>query len=547
MRVGVYDQWWPTAGGGEKFAGGIAEVLSADHEVSLIAHEPIDLDALGERLQLDLSKVEVDVIPLGTEAVEEASAELDLFVNASYMSGARCRAAHGLYVVHFPTPPSPEPEGFNAPALKARAKKVLRPLVVERGQTIRLTHGFHPEEMMGKHRAQWTTGDATVEVRLPEGERSEVRILLGRFVSPEVGPVPVDVSVDGVPTASTMVRPWSSRFERPVQSLVVPVVGRSGGAPIRIRLSSPAVVPAEKGIGADTRHLGVPVLGAQLGTDPRAVMKRRYPSLAQQPVGFEWLESYDRVVSNSRYTRRWVRRWWDIDTAILNPPVTLQARAPKENIILNVGRFFAPEHGHSKKQLDMVRAMRALEWRGRMPGWTLHLVGGCSEADRPYLDKVHREAEGLPVEIHVDAPGSLVRELYGKASIYWHATGLGEDPDTQPDRFEHFGITTVEAMSAGAVPVVILAAGQEEVVEHGVSGLNWEPLVQLVCFTEDLVLDPERLESMSLAAEVRATDYGMPAFTRRLHDLVADITAGDTTSATTAASGPTTTSGKASS
>jgi hypothetical protein len=31
---------------------------------------------------------------------------------------------------------------------------------------------------------------------------------------------------------------------------------------------------------------------------------------------------------------------------------------------------------------------------------------------------------------------------------------LGEDPERHPDRFEHFGITTVEAMSAGAVPVV---------------------------------------------------------------------------------------------
>ena len=30
------------------------------------------------------------------------------------------------------------------------------------------------------------------------------------------------------------------------------------------------------------------------------------------------------------------------------------------------------------------------------------------------------------------------------------------DPDRHPDRFEHFGITTVEAMSAGAVPIVIV-------------------------------------------------------------------------------------------
>ncbi len=524
MRVAIYDQWWPTMGGGEKFAAGMAEALAGRHEVTLLAHEPLDLDRVGERLQLDLRRVSVTEIPVGTAAVEEASAEADLFINASYTSGAVCRAEHGLYVVHFPTPPAPEPTGRNLPAAKARLKTVLRPLVQERGRSITLTHGVHPEEMMGDRRFQWTTGDAIVEVRLPEGETDEVRILLGRFLPAGVGSVPVDISVDGTPAASLMLRPRASRFDRPVVPVTVPVRGRPGGAPIRIRVHTPSQVPAEAGTGPDDRRLGVPVVGVQLGTDPRAVLKRRYPSLARGPQGFEWLESYDRVVSNSRYTRQWVQRWWGIDTEILNPPVTLQVPAPKEPIILNVGRFFEPKHGHCKKQLDMVRAMRAITERGRLPGWTLHLVGGCSDVDRPYLDKVRREAEGLPVEFHVDAPGSTVRDLYGRASIYWHATGLGEDPDTQPDRFEHFGITTVEAMSAGAVPVVILAAGQEEVVEHGVSGLHWEPLVQLVCFTEDLVGDPSRLAAMSAAAQERARYYGLPAFTERLEALVDDIT-----------------------
>ena len=82
-------------------------------------------------------------------------------------------------------------------------------------------------------------------------------------------------------------------------------------------------------------------------------------------------------------------------------------------------------------------------------------------------------------------------------------------------------------MSAGAVPVVIRAAGQEEVVEHGVSGLHWEPLVQLVCFTEDVALDPDRWEALSAGAEARARQYGMDAFADRLHGIVARITAAD--------------------
>ena len=47
LQVAVYDRHWPTAGGGEKYAGGVAEVLSRDHEVTLIAHEEIDTGMAG--------------------------------------------------------------------------------------------------------------------------------------------------------------------------------------------------------------------------------------------------------------------------------------------------------------------------------------------------------------------------------------------------------------------------------------------------------------------------------------------------------------------
>ena len=72
--------------------------------------------------------------------------------------------------------------------------------------------------------------------------------------------------------------------------------------------------------------------------------------------------------------------------------------------------------------------------------------------------------------LHVDSSGAELDALYRGAAVYWHATGLDEDIDDDPVRAEHFGITTVEAMSAGAVPVVIAAGGQPEIVRDGVDG-----------------------------------------------------------------------------
>ena len=519
VKVAVYDEWWSTGGGGEKFAAGIAQALAAGNDVRLLAHEPVDTEHLGERLQLDLRGVGVDVIDLGQGAVEEATEDYDLFVNASYMSRAVPRSDHSLYVVHFPNPPQAAPV-----TPKDRLREVLRPLVGAPGTSLSYHRGFHPEEQIAGRPVRWTTGDAVIEVTLPEGERTDVVVHLGRFVGVALGRVPYEVEVDGRTVLRGSLVARANRFARPTVGLRVPVEGRSGGEPVSVRIRSGTHVPAEAFGTDDHRVLGVPVAGVQIGDDLAALARRRYPSLAAAPTEFGWVRTYDRVVSNSEYTRTWVRRWWELDTAVLHPPVTLQTRTTKEQVILNVGRFFAPEHGHGKKQLDLVRAMRALVWRGRADGWVLHLVGGCAPEGEEYLAKVRAEAEGLPVEIHANAPGSLVAELYGKASIYWHATGLGEDPDTQPDRFEHFGITTAEAMSAGAVPVVIMAAGQEELVDHGRTGMLWEPVVQLVCFTEELIDDPERLATMSAATEAEARQYGLEAFGGRVRSLVDSIT-----------------------
>src|SRR5204863_8316653 len=99
------------------------------------------------------------------------------------------------------------------------------------------------------------------------------------------------------------------------------------------------------------------------------LLKRLWP-----PDRFAHLATYDRIVANSQFTARWVRRLWGRDSDVLYPPVRLVAGASnaKDPIVLNIGRFFDPRRGHSKKQLEMVEAFHALHVAGDNPGWTLH-------------------------------------------------------------------------------------------------------------------------------------------------------------------------------
>jgi glycosyltransferase involved in cell wall biosynthesis len=516
VKVAVYDRYWSTGGGGEKFAAGIAVALAADHDVMLIAHEAVDTAWLGERLQIDLSGVGVDVEAEDAGAVSHASAAYDLLVNASYRSGDPSRARHGLYVVHFPGPVPGRIERAQA-ALAGRASGVLG------GQaTVTYGDGFYLPERAPLRTIQWTAGNATLTVTAA-GARSgsvPVVVLLGRFVPPPVAPVEVEAEVDGaVVGRATVTAPRSRADGRRSVALAFDVDVEAGGRRT-VRLRSPSWVPRDHGIGTDTRRLGVPVIGVHAGGGWRGAVGRAFPTLVAGRNQVDFLDTYDAILANSAYTQGWVRRLWGRDSDVFHPPVTLAPRATKERVILSVGRFLLPGTGHNKKQLEMVEAFRRLCARG-VHGWTFHLAGGCPPEHAAYLEQIRTAAAGLPVLLHPDATGAELRDLYGKASIFWHAAGLDEHIERFPDRYEHFGITTVEAMSAGAVPVVIDAAGQIEIVEQGVSGYRFGSLDGLVAHTERLIDDPGWRATLSTAAERRAQAFGWDAFVRRVHQEVA--------------------------
>lgn len=64
MRAAVYDRFWHSQGGGERHSGMLATVLSRDGvEVDLLGHTEVDKDQLAEHLGLDLSRVQLRIVP----------------------------------------------------------------------------------------------------------------------------------------------------------------------------------------------------------------------------------------------------------------------------------------------------------------------------------------------------------------------------------------------------------------------------------------------------------------------------------------------------
>ena len=190
--------------------------------------------------------------------------------------------------------------------------------------------------------------------------------------------------------------------------------------------------------------------------------------------------------------------------------------------IVNVGRFTLG--GHCKRQDTMVEAFRELVAATKRPV-ELHLAGslGDSSADRAYLTSLHRAAQDLPVSFHVNATAEEIHDLYRGASVYWHMTGAKDDVKRMPERFEHFGITVGEAMSAGAIPITLRHGGPGEIIRDGRDGFLVSDAEELRDKTLALMdIREEDVRALRDSARARSTDFSMDRFAAHLRAIIAE-------------------------
>lgn len=240
----------------------------------------------------------------------------------------------------------------------------------------------------------------------------------------------------------------------------------------------------------------------------------------------EAIDSYSLIIANSLYTKGWIEKRWGKDSVVLYPICENMGPAQKKDkIILNVGRFFADNgESHHKRQDLLIKSFAQMK-ELHSSGWVLHLVGSTADdaKSREYIEKVKKLARDWPVELHFNTSFEELRDLYQKASIYWHATGYGFDANKLPQTQEHFGITTVEAMSAGAVPVVVNAGGQPETVDHEKNGYLWDNIEQLQAYTIKVARNPSLRNKLSKAAMIKSQRYNKASFNKSLDKIMGQL------------------------
>lgn len=237
-----------------------------------------------------------------------------------------------------------------------------------------------------------------------------------------------------------------------------------------------------------------------------------------------------KVFCNSYFSKSFVDKQLGLESIVIYPPVSLKPKKiKKENIILHVGRFRARDVrtvangvsmpvGDYKKQSVMIEEFKKIA--KKIPRWKFILATGVKSEDEKDFDEMVRQSKNYPIELHVNKSNDELWDIYSRAKIYWHASGFGEDLEKHPEFAEHFGISTVEAMGGGAVPVVFNAGGQKEIVEDNISGFLWNSLDELEEKTLLLTQEDKILDTMSKEARARARNFEGERFCEEIRRLI---------------------------
>ncbi len=219
------------------------------------------------------------------------------------------------------------------------------------------------------------------------------------------------------------------------------------------------------------------------------------------------LSRFQAIVCNSEFTKRHIDARLGRRAVVIYPPVAPipNKRTVKKKMILSVGRF------HPLKKQDVL-----IEVFRKVKGYELVFAGGLLLSDEAYVRRLKVIAKKLAVRILPNISFEKLADLYRGAQIYWHGAGYGE---TNPEHMEHFGMTTVEAMSAGCIPVVFRGGGQPEIVQEGKNGFLWESTDELLEKTRQAMAS----KTFAQEARRRAKDFDTKIFTQSFDRLLTKI------------------------
>ncbi|OGM21738.1 hypothetical protein A2714_05570 [Candidatus Woesebacteria bacterium RIFCSPHIGHO2_01_FULL_38_9] len=226
----------------------------------------------------------------------------------------------------------------------------------------------------------------------------------------------------------------------------------------------------------------------------------------------------NKIICNSYFTKSFIDQEYGVESVVVYPPIdVLNIKSKrKENIILFVGRF--SQLTQAKNQHILIESFKKIS--KKYSDWKLVLAGGTDVGVDDYVNKLRKSSKTYPVEIIENPTFDKIKILYGVSKIFWSASGYSAAVKREPTKVEHFGISVVEAMSGGVVPVVYDAGGHKEIIAEGTNGFLWKSTREFIRKTKILVNNPKLLHSLSTAGRESAKVYEYERFESEILQLI---------------------------
>lgn len=216
------------------------------------------------------------------------------------------------------------------------------------------------------------------------------------------------------------------------------------------------------------------------------------------------------LLTNSSFSAEIIANAYSICPQVLFPPVNTRMFYPskKENLVVSTGRFV------SEKRFEiLVEAFSGIEKDVRciIMG---SIYGNRVHQSRLYVARLRKMIESFDlsdrVELLVNCPFDLLIETLSRARVYVHC--LENEP---------FGISVVESMAAGCVPVVHRSGGAyHDVIDHDKYGFSFETISELSNVVNFLMEKENGFEEYSKRAVNRSMCFDKRSFEERVISLV---------------------------
>ena len=217
------------------------------------------------------------------------------------------------------------------------------------------------------------------------------------------------------------------------------------------------------------------------------------------------IHEFATIYAISQYTAGYVEQYWGRHADILYPPTTYSCddRMPvKKDLMLCIGRLVT-----FKRHAEIAQAFMQAQMP---PGWELVIAGTTGE-NAPYEAELAELArQNKKITLLTNVTDAELKELYDRAKILVGGMGLYS---TTPHGFEHWGLTQVEAMSRGCVPVMFSGGGHREPYQKYL----WNSLEELVRTLRHLSEQGDELSRQSNEVREKAREYTVPIFAKKLH------------------------------